>query len=98
MGEHLAQTDKLCIPRQMRFPDHFIDDIQALVNMLIKDITDRYIKVGLYPLHFLAASSVQLMTRLSSPEGLDSQSSDNKNKCKFLSIAELSGDSCPDLL
>ena len=88
MGEHLAQTDKLCIPRQMRFPDHFIDDIQALVNMLIKDITDRYIKVGLYPQHFLAASSVQLMTRLSS----------HKNKCKFLSIAELSGDSCPDLL
>ncbi|XP_070194616.1 dedicator of cytokinesis protein 7-like isoform X3 [Littorina saxatilis] len=44
MGEHLAQTDKLCVPRQMRFPDHFIDDIQALVNMLIKDITDRYIK------------------------------------------------------
>ena len=46
MGEHLAETDKLCAPRQMRFPDHFIDDIQALVNMLIKDITDRYIKVS----------------------------------------------------
>ncbi|PVD22808.1 hypothetical protein C0Q70_16064 [Pomacea canaliculata] len=44
MGEHLAQTDKLCIPRQMRFPDHFIDDINALVKMLIKDIVDRYIK------------------------------------------------------
>ncbi|XP_076463063.1 dedicator of cytokinesis protein 7-like isoform X1 [Babylonia areolata] len=44
MGEHLSQTDKLCAPRQMRFPDHFIDDISALVNMLIKDITDRYIK------------------------------------------------------
>lgn len=44
MGEHLAQCDKVCAPRQMRFPDHFIDDIQALVNMLIKDVTDRYVK------------------------------------------------------
>ena len=45
MGEYLSVTDRLTAPRQMRFPDHFLDDIQALVNMLIKDIIDRYIKV-----------------------------------------------------
>ena len=31
--------------RQMRFPHQFIDDVQALVLMLIKDIVERYIKV-----------------------------------------------------
>ena len=29
----------------MRFPHQFIDDVQALVLMLIKDIVERYIKV-----------------------------------------------------
>ena len=29
----------------MRFPHQFIDDIQALVLMLIKDLVERYIKV-----------------------------------------------------
>ncbi|ESP02458.1 hypothetical protein LOTGIDRAFT_199704 [Lottia gigantea] len=44
MAEHLSHVDKLEAPRQMRFPDHFIDDIQALVSMLIRDIVDRHIK------------------------------------------------------
>ena len=29
----------------MKFPHQFIDDVQALVLMLIKDIVERYIKV-----------------------------------------------------
>ena len=45
MAEHLSQTDSLSTPRQMRFPHQFIDDVQALVLMLIKDIVERYIKV-----------------------------------------------------
>lgn len=45
MAEHLDQVDKLCVPRQMRFPDHFVDDVTSLVTMIIKDIVDRYIKV-----------------------------------------------------
>ncbi|BFY99508.1 hypothetical protein BsWGS_02548 [Bradybaena similaris] len=44
MAEHLDQVDKLCVPRQMRFPDHFVDDVTSLVTMIIKDIVDRYIK------------------------------------------------------
>ena len=45
MAEHLSQTDSLSTPRQMRFTHQFIDDVQALVLMLIKDIVERYIKV-----------------------------------------------------
>ncbi|KAK6180566.1 hypothetical protein SNE40_012697 [Patella caerulea] len=44
MAEHLGYLGKLTAPRQMRFPDHFIDDIHSLVNMLIRDIVDRHIK------------------------------------------------------
>ncbi|XP_052775389.1 dedicator of cytokinesis protein 7-like isoform X2 [Mya arenaria] len=44
MAEHLSKTDSLCAPRQMRFPSHFIDDVQSLVYMLIKDIVERYVK------------------------------------------------------
>ncbi|XP_059178065.1 dedicator of cytokinesis protein 7-like isoform X2 [Physella acuta] len=44
MAEHLDQVDKLCVPRQMRFPDHFVDDVHSLVTNIIKDIGDRYIK------------------------------------------------------
>ena len=45
MAEHLSKTDSLSAPRQMRFPHQFIDDVQALVLMLIKDVVERYIKV-----------------------------------------------------
>ena len=45
MAEHLDQTDRLCAPRQMRFSDHFIDDVSSLIGNLIKDIVERYIKV-----------------------------------------------------
>lgn len=45
MAEHLSKTDSLSAPRQMRFPPQFIDDVQALVLSLIKDIVERYIKV-----------------------------------------------------
>lgn len=44
MAEHLSKTDSLSAPRQMRFPHQFIDDVQALVLMLIKDVVERYIK------------------------------------------------------
>ncbi|XP_060603802.1 dedicator of cytokinesis protein 7-like isoform X2 [Ruditapes philippinarum] len=44
MAEHLSKTDSLCAPRQMRFPPQFIDDVQSLVYMLIKDIVDRYVR------------------------------------------------------
>ncbi|XP_005089591.1 dedicator of cytokinesis protein 7 isoform X1 [Aplysia californica] len=44
MAEHLDQVDKLCAPRQMRFLDHFIDDVSSLVSMIIKEIADRFIK------------------------------------------------------
>ncbi|XP_055884538.1 dedicator of cytokinesis protein 7-like isoform X6 [Biomphalaria glabrata] len=44
MAEHLDQVDKLCAPRQLRFPDHFVDDVSSLVTMIIKDIVDRYVK------------------------------------------------------
>ncbi|GFN96684.1 dedicator of cytokinesis protein 7-like [Plakobranchus ocellatus] len=43
MAEHLDQVDKLCAPRQMRFPDHFTDDVSALIDMIIKDIVDKFI-------------------------------------------------------
>ena len=46
MAEHLAKTDSLCAPRQMRFPPQFVDDVQALVLVLIKDIVDRYVRVS----------------------------------------------------
>ncbi|XP_041359192.1 dedicator of cytokinesis protein 7-like isoform X2 [Gigantopelta aegis] len=44
MAEHLDQTDRLCSPRQMRFSDHFIDDVSSLISNLIKDIVERHIK------------------------------------------------------
>ncbi|KAL3867584.1 hypothetical protein ACJMK2_040468 [Sinanodonta woodiana] len=44
IAEHLAKTDKLCAPRQMRFPGQFVDDVQSLVVSIIKDIVDRYLK------------------------------------------------------
>ncbi|XP_048256489.1 dedicator of cytokinesis protein 7-like isoform X1 [Haliotis rufescens] len=44
MAEHLGQADRLTAPRQMRFPDHFLDDISSLVNTLIRDIVERYIR------------------------------------------------------
>lgn len=48
MAEHLSKTDKLVAPRQMRFPDHFLDDLSSLVGNLIKDIVDKYLKVCIY--------------------------------------------------
>lgn len=45
MAEHLSKTDGLYAPRQMRFPSQFVDDVQSLVQMLIKDIVDRYVRV-----------------------------------------------------
>ncbi|XP_069126839.1 dedicator of cytokinesis protein 7-like isoform X2 [Argopecten irradians] len=44
IAEHLAKTDRLNAPRQMRFPDHFIEDINTLISTFIRDILDRYIK------------------------------------------------------
>ncbi|XP_053393820.1 dedicator of cytokinesis protein 7-like isoform X3 [Mercenaria mercenaria] len=44
MAEHLSKTDSLCAPRQMRFPPQFIDDVQSLVYVLIKDIVERYVR------------------------------------------------------
>merc|ERR1719483_535457 len=32
MFVHLDQTDKLQLPRQMRFPDHFIEDVEVMVR------------------------------------------------------------------
>ena len=46
MAEHLSSTESLCAPRQMRFPSHFVDDVQSLVHMLTKDIVERYNRVG----------------------------------------------------
>lgn len=48
MAEHLDKVDRLCAPRQVRFPDHFMDDISSLVGTLIRDIVDRYVKVSEY--------------------------------------------------
>ena len=45
MAEHLAKIDSLCAPRQMRFPCQFIDDVRSLVQSLIRDIVDRYVRV-----------------------------------------------------
>ncbi|XP_052274365.1 dedicator of cytokinesis protein 7-like isoform X2 [Dreissena polymorpha] len=42
MAEHLSKLDELCAPRQCRFPSYFVDDVQSLVQMLIKDIVERY--------------------------------------------------------
>ncbi|KAK3089282.1 hypothetical protein FSP39_002319 [Pinctada imbricata] len=44
MAEHLAKTDRLALPRQMRFSRPFIDDIEALVTMLVKDVIEKYSK------------------------------------------------------
>jgi len=46
MAEHLSSSESLCAPRQMRFPSHFVDDVQSLVHMLTKDIVERYNRVG----------------------------------------------------
>ncbi|XP_056020103.1 dedicator of cytokinesis protein 7-like isoform X2 [Ostrea edulis] len=45
MAEHLNKTQKLETPRQMRFNDKpFVEDIEALMNLVNKEITDKYIK------------------------------------------------------
>ncbi|KAL5022031.1 hypothetical protein ScPMuIL_001186 [Solemya velum] len=44
MAEHLEKVDRLDVPRQERFPDHFMDDVNSLVGTLIRDIVDRYFK------------------------------------------------------
>ncbi|XP_061192678.1 dedicator of cytokinesis protein 7-like isoform X2 [Saccostrea echinata] len=45
MAEHLNKTQKLDVPRQMRFNDKpFVEDIEALMNLVNKEITDKYIK------------------------------------------------------
>lgn len=46
MAEHLAKCDKLAAPRQMRFPEYFEDDLKNLVRMFVRDIVDKYDKVG----------------------------------------------------
>lgn len=46
MAEHLNKTQKLDTPRQMRFNDKpFVEDIEALMNLVNKEVTDKYIKV-----------------------------------------------------
>ena len=46
MAEHLSKTNKLDNPRQMRFNDNpFVEDIESLMNLVNKEITDKYIKV-----------------------------------------------------
>ena len=45
MAEHLAKCDKLSVPRQLRFPEYFEDDVKNLVRMFVKDIVDKYDKV-----------------------------------------------------
>nr|XP_022315801.1 dedicator of cytokinesis protein 7-like isoform X2 [Crassostrea virginica] len=45
MAEHLSKTNKLDNPRQMRFNDNpFVEDIESLMNLVNKEITDKYIK------------------------------------------------------
>ncbi|XP_052686724.1 dedicator of cytokinesis protein 7-like isoform X4 [Crassostrea angulata] len=45
MAEHLNKTQKLDTPRQMRFNDKpFVEDIEALMNLVNKEVTDKYIK------------------------------------------------------
>ena len=46
MAEHLDQADKLCAPRQMRFPEHFNNDVESLISMIITKIVDKFIMVG----------------------------------------------------
>ncbi|RUS71322.1 hypothetical protein EGW08_020919, partial [Elysia chlorotica] len=43
MAEHLDQVDKLCAPRQMRFPEHFNNDVESLISMIITKIVDKFI-------------------------------------------------------
>lgn len=46
MAEHLNKTQRLDTPRQMRFNDKpFVEDIEALMNLVNKEVTDKYIKV-----------------------------------------------------
>lgn len=42
MEQHLAKMDNLALPRKVRFPMQFTDDINTLVSLLTKDIVERY--------------------------------------------------------
>jgi len=42
MEQHLAKNDFLAVPRKMRFPAQFTDDINTLVSLLTRDIVERY--------------------------------------------------------
>ena len=53
MAEHLARANRVGVPRKFRFPEQFTDDIMALVNMLTKDIVDRYMKVKVISIKYL---------------------------------------------
>ena len=46
MAEHLAKVDKIRSSRKSRFPGQYTEDVQSVVFMIIRDITDRYLKVG----------------------------------------------------
>lgn len=45
MAHHLFLTSKLDVPRRQRFPDRFVDDIDALVCAISADIANRCHKV-----------------------------------------------------
>lgn len=44
MAEHLHKCDKLSVPRQLRFPEYFEDDVKNLVRIFVREIVDRYDK------------------------------------------------------
>lgn len=45
MVHHLYFNDKLDAPRKSRFPERFMDDINALVSTIASDIVSRFQKV-----------------------------------------------------
>lgn len=59
MAEHLSKTDKLMNPRQMRFPDHFIEDIHSLMMNVVRDIVEGYHKVCI---HIIISAKILLMS------------------------------------
>ncbi len=48
MGQHLAQTERLASYRKSRFPTQFLDDLGSLIKTVVKEISERYNKVGCY--------------------------------------------------
>ena len=46
MSVYLSQTNQLVGPRSGRFPTQFLEDLESLIQVIVKDIAEIYHKVS----------------------------------------------------